>query len=64
MASSSTPTSQQWTDHETEAILQHFVDKGPSELTDTGNFKKKTYTSAAKAIQGQTKTSDQVKNKW
>ncbi|KAF8804214.1 hypothetical protein BYT27DRAFT_7243939 [Phlegmacium glaucopus] len=56
-------TSQQWTNHEIESILQHFITKR-SEIGDAGNFKKKTYTSAAEAILGQTRTWEQVKTKW
>lgn len=56
-------TTQQWTDPEIEAVLHHFISQ-KSELTDAGNFKKKTYTSAAAVIPGQTKTSSQVQTKW
>ena len=59
----STTLSQQWTDHETEAVLQYFVAK-KSEISNAGNFKKKTYAAAAETIQGHTRTWEQVKTKW
>jgi hypothetical protein len=55
--------SQQWTDLETEAVLQYLIDH-KSEIGDAGNFKKKTYTAAAGIIPGQTRTSSQVQTKW
>src|ERR1700678_3349579 len=44
MSSSQAPSaiSQQWTDQETEAILQYFITHN-SKIGDAGNFKKKTY---------------------
>jgi hypothetical protein len=62
-AQAASTMSQQWTDLEIEAIFQHLI-SNKSELTDAGNFKKKTYTSAAVAIPGQTKTPSQVQTKW
>jgi hypothetical protein len=59
---STNSSSKQWTDHETEAVLQYFVARR-SEIGDTGNFKKKTYTGAAESIQGHTRTWEQVKSK-
>jgi hypothetical protein len=55
--------SPQWADLEIEAIIQHFI-SNKSELTDAGNFKMKTYSSAAVIIPGQTKTPAQVQTKW
>ena len=65
MSSSQAPSaiSQQWTDQETEAILQYFITHN-SEIGDTGNFKKKTYSAAAATIPGQTRNSSQVQTKW
>jgi hypothetical protein len=63
-ASLSVPSmSQQWADHEIEAILLHFISK-KSEIGDAGNFKKKTYVAAAETIRGQARTWEQVKTKW
>jgi len=55
--------SQQWADHETETILLHFINN-KSEIGNAGNFKKKTYTAAARTIPGQTRSSSQVQTKW
>lgn len=71
MATSSQPTGPdsafsnqaQWTDAETEAILQYFLNH-MSEIGDAGNFRMKTYSAAAGEIPGQTRTSTQVKTKW
>jgi hypothetical protein len=62
-AASGRTMSQQWTDLETEAILQYFF-TNKSEIGDAGNFKKKTYKAAAEAIPGQARTSSQVQTKW
>jgi len=62
LMSSTVNSSSQWADHKIEAVLQYFISK--SEIGDAGNFKKKTYTSAAENIKGHTKTSEQVKTKW
>jgi hypothetical protein len=59
----STNSSQQWADHETEAVLLYFVAR-KAEIGDAGNFKKKTYAGAAESIQGHTRTWEQVKTKW
>ena len=56
-------SSQQWTDLETEAILQYFIDH-KSDISDVGKFKKKTYTFASRIIPGQARTSLQVQTKW
>lgn len=56
-------TTSSWADHEIEAILQYFF-TNKSEIGEAGNFKKKTYAAAAEAIQGRTRTGEQVKTKW
>lgn len=56
-------SSSQWTDHEIEAVLQYLI-ANKSEIGDAGNFKRKTYNAAAEAIQGHTRTWEQVRTKW
>lgn len=60
---SSTTAAHPWTDTETEAVLEHFFAER-SQIGEAGNFKKKTYMSAAESIPGKTRTWEQVKNKW
>ena len=49
-------------DWSVEAILQYFL-TNKSEISDSGNFKKKTYAAAAETTQG-TRTWEQVRTKW
>ena len=62
-AAPSITVTSQWTDDQTQAILQYFT-ANKSKIGDAGNFKKPSYIAAAEAIQDQIKTWEQVKTKW
>src|SRR5271168_1056098 len=52
-----------WSDLETRAILEYFV-QHKAEIGDNSNFKMTTYNSAAATIPSHTRTGAQVKTKW
>src|SRR5271163_2504102 len=52
-----------WSDLETRAILEYFV-QHQAEIGDGSNFKMTSYNGAAAAIPSKTRTGAQVKTKW
>ena len=52
-----------WSDLETRAILEYFV-QHKAEIGDNSNFKMTTYNSSAATIPSHTRTGAQVKTKW
>lgn len=59
----SKPDTAHWTNEEIKELLE-FLLKHKATITDSGNFKGKTYTSAASTIAKNTKTASQVRTKW